>query len=593
MSAPVLDPRALPAQALARIAQTVHDAYDIELPVIPGWNDRPCPAHDELAASCLRCGVRPRRHQRVGITWLYLTARAGLFDSTGLGKTVQAAALLALLRASGELSADHRALIVSRAAVIPQWRAQLARMVPDLPVTCVTGDARARARAISGTWEVALCGPEMVTNRRSRAVDLLLEFDFGTVICDDIAALGHVNKTSKTIRQLTDRARRVVVATATPLDKRLTQLYDTGRVLGWPAVLGSEEEFVHRYVRTEQVWYTPKLKPVRCKFCHGILLADHRNKAWVSPRNKLPPQWPLGTAGPCPAKPGTRHFPLSRVTPGAKFTVVERGVNPDHLAELRAKTDPLVLRRTAADCDDVAMPAAVISHVPVELGAGQRQRYEELRRGVLTRLDERGRPVSKQEAEAVFLRARQVVSGLANLDNGKTGESVKLERVTDQLTGDLAGEPVVVYCYFRPTLADLAGRLDKEGIASVRIWGEQHASEQEHAIAAFNSGASNVMLVTDAGGMGLDLQKSRRLIVADIPVSAGRFRQLLGRIQRDGSRHQTCYAEVMVSDTPIDLALAASVGAELDMFDAVMNAEGTDSEIPWPDAVSLLKAVTG
>jgi SNF2 family DNA or RNA helicase len=263
------------------------------------------------------------------------------------------------------------------------------------------------------------------------------------------------------------------------------------------------------------------------------------------------------------------------------------------MPELRQKTAPLVLRRTAADCDDVAMPVTEVIHVPVELGTAQRERYEELRRGILTRLDDRGKPVSKQEAESIFLRARQVVSGLANLDNVKTGESAKLDRVMTRLTGDLSDEPVVVYCYFRPTLADLAGRLAAEGITSVRIWGEQHAREQEHAVSAFNTGAAPVMLITDAGGMGLDLQVSRRLIVADIPVSAGRFRQLVGRIRRDGSEHRSCYVQVLVSDTPVDAALAATVGSELSMFNAVMDAEGVSDEVPWPDAVSLLKAVTG
>jgi SNF2 family DNA or RNA helicase len=498
--------------------------------------------------------------------------------------TIQAAGLLGLLRATGELSPLCPGLVISRASVIPQWRDQLHRMLPDLRVTCVTGDARARARALSGEFDVALVGPEMMTSKASRAVDLLREFPFETVITDDISALSNVNKTSRTVRLLTDRAKRVVVATATPLDKRLTQLYDTGRVLGWQSVLGSPEEFQHRYVRTEKVWYTPKLKPVVCRYCKTVMVANHQQRKWLAVDGSVT----------CPKQSGRPHFPLSRgIQPGVKFTEAERGANLDNLDEFREKIAYLVLRRTAAECDDVTMPGLQVTHVPVELGKGQLARYEELRHGVLMRQDDKGKPVSRQEADALFLRARQVTSGLANLDKGRTGESAKLDLLTDQLTGDLAGESVVAYCYFRPTLADLAQRLDKAGIVNVRIWGEQHASEQEHAIAAFNNGAAPVMLITDAGGMGLNLQRARRMIIVDPPLSAGRLSQIVGRVRRDGSEHQTCYVQVLLSDTPVDRALAATLGSELEMFNAVMNPENSPEEIPWPDAASLLKAVVG
>lgn len=498
--------------------------------------------------------------------------------------TIQVAGLLALMRGNGELGYGKRALLVVRASTIGQWHDQLLRMIPDLQVTCVTGDARKRRKALAGEWEVALCGPEMIVSKASNAVEQLVEFDFHLVVCDDVNALANLNKTSRTIRRLTDPARRVVVATATPLDSRLGQLYDTGRILGWQSVLGSPEEFQHRYVNMEQVWYTPRLKPVRCRYCKGFLTADHNQKMWVD-KDKA--------AGPCPAKPGGPHFPLSRLQPGPRFTWVEKGVNPDNLAEFRARIAPLAIRRVAAECDDVTMPEVVVSHTAVELGPAQKKRYEELRKGIITRLSETGRPVSKQESSGVFLRARQITSGLANLDAARSGESAKLDKLVDQLTGDIAGEPHVVYCYFRPTLADLAERLQKAGVQNVRIWGEQHEADQRNALRMFNSGAANVMLITDAGGMGLNLQRARRMTIVDPPLTGGRLAQIVGRVRRDGSVHSTCYVQVMVSDTPVDKAVVATLGDELEMFSAVMNADGAPDEIPWPRPEDVLRAVAG
>lgn len=583
----VFDPWQMPEDVRHQVAEGVRLSYDIMLPPMQGWNDRPCVRHaPRLVPSCLNCGIVPRRHQRVGITWAYLTFRAGLFDSTGLGKTVQVAGLLNLLQANGELDTGKRGLVICRAATIGQWRDQLARMVPDLAVTCVTGDARSRRKALAGEWEVALCGPEMITSKVTRAVDQLAEFGFPTVVCDDISALANLNKTSRTVKRLTDPARRVVVATATPLDKRLSQLYDTGRILGWQSVLGSPEEFQHRYVEMQQVWYTPKLKPVVCRWCKTLMTADHQRKMWVEAKTK--------DTGPCPAKPGSPHFPLSKgIQPGPRFTWVEKGVNQANLPEFRERIAPLCIRRTAADCDDVTMPEITVSHLTVELGKAQKTRYEQLRKGALVRLNETGRPVTMAESNSMFLRARQITSGLANLDASRSGESAKLEKVVDQLTGDIAGEPVVVYCYFRPTLADLSDRLTKEGIQNVRIWGEQHESDQANALRMFNAGASPVMLITDAGGMGLNLQRARRMIIVDPPLSGGRLGQIVGRVHRDGSEHRTCYVQLLVSDTPVDKAVVAVLGDELEMFNAVMNGDGSPDEIPWPKPEDVLRAVTG
>jgi hypothetical protein len=582
-----LDPDRLPAEALFRIAETVRRSDDVELPRLPNWNYFACPRHsaargDPPAPGCQQCGVIPRRHQRVGIAWLWLTRRAGLFDSVGLGKTIQCAGLLALLQAAGRLD-DRKAVIICRAATIGQWQAELARMVPSLQVVAVTGGATERGAKLARPWQAALCGPEILVSKVAKGAAQLAQFDIGTVICDDIEPLKNVNKTSAMVRKLCGDADRVVVCTATPLDKRLTQLYDLGSVLGWDAALGSREQFQHRHVRLEQQWYTPRLKPAVCRNCKAWLRPDYRQRAWVDKG---------GRRGPCPAGHGD-HFPAGRPRAEPKFTWVERGPVPERLAEFRAKIAPLTLRRTAADCDDVSMPAVELSQIWLGLGAGQQARYAEIRHGILTRLSEAGEELSRQEAENAWLRAWQVTSGLANLDSGVSGESVKLDWVTEALTGDLSGEPAVVFCHFRKTLADLAHRLDKLGVGNVRIWGEQDLAATTAALAAFNSGAARVMLITSAGGAGLNLQKSRRLILVDTPRSASRVAQIVGRVRRDGSAHQTAYVTQLLSDTPIERALAEMISREALMSAQVLDDGQLAGEFAGSQAGDLLRAVTG
>jgi hypothetical protein len=585
MTAVALDPDWLPSEALYQIAERVRTAYDIDLPSLPNWNSGACLQHGGLimgpAPGCHKCGVRPRRHQRIGITWLYLTKRAGLFDSTGLGKTVQVAGLLALMQNAGKL--NRKVLIICRAATIGQWQAELARMIPSLLTVTVTGTARERGAKLARPWEAAICGPEMLVSKVAKGLSQLEQFDIGTVICDDIEALKNVNKTSSTIKKLCQQADRVVIASATPLDKRLSQLYDLGTILGWDAVFGQQEEFLHRYVRQEKTWYAPKLKPVVCRNCRTWMRPDFRRHVWVD-NNKQD--------GPCP-KTGQLHMPLSRYKPEFKCNLVEIGPVQERLPEFRAKIAPLVLRRAVADCDDANMPEVESSQIWLDLGAAQQARYAEIKHGILTRQNEDGQ-VSRQDAGNAWLRAWQVTSGLANLDNcGITGESVKLDWAVEALTGDLSDEPVVVYCYFRPTLADLAGRLAKAGVSTARIWGEQDAASREADIAAFNSGRARVILITDAGGAGLNLQKARRLILVDTPRSAARVTQIVGRIRRDGSAHQTAYVTQLLTNTPIERELAQMITREALVSAQVLDRGELAGEFAPVDMRSLVRAVTG
>lgn len=581
---PVLDPDHMAAEEIYRVAELVRLSHDINLPPMPDWNNGGCWKHGGNQClptlGCHRCGIVPRRHQRIGITWLWLTKRAALLDSTGLGKTVQVAGLLALMQQWGKL--DRKVLLIVRAATISQWHAELARMLPTLQTVMMTGSAAERGKKLAREWQVAICGPEILVSKVAKGAAQIKQFDIGTVVTDDIEPLKNINKTAKTIQGIAKGADRVVICTATPLDKRLGQLYDLGGILDWQAVLGSKEEFQHRYVDMEQVWYTPRIKPTVCRNCKTFLKADFRQRAWVDKDKRR---------GPCAMSAGRDHFPVSRYKPEPKFNWVEKGPVLSNLPEFREKMAPLVLRRTASDCDDVQMPEVEPSRVWLELGKGQRERYDEVQKGILTRMNSSGEPITKLEAENWWLRAWQVTSGLVNLDSGITGESVKLDWLTEALTGDLSDEPVVVYCYFRPTLADLAHRLDKAGVTNARIWGEQDLSVTTAATAAFNDGSARVILITNAGGAGLNLQKSRRLIFVDTPRGAARVTQIIGRVKRDGSEHQTCYVTQLLTNTAIEQSLAQMITREALMSAAVLDGGQLSDEFVDDQPQTLLKAV--
>lgn len=83
-------------------------------------------------------------YQKVGIEKLVGSSSALLADEMGLGKTIQAIAALRLLARQGEA---RRALVVTPAGLIIQWRRQIRLWAPELTISTVVGSADQRAAA--------------------------------------------------------------------------------------------------------------------------------------------------------------------------------------------------------------------------------------------------------------------------------------------------------------------------------------------------------------------------------------------------------------------------------------------------------------
>jgi SNF2 family DNA or RNA helicase len=396
-----------------KVADQVKIAKHVQLPTLETWNDKPCLAHHQWKdfdgtirtgipkPGCRRCGVLPRNHQTVGSTWLYLRKRALLADGTGTGKTVNCALLIAMMKESGELRGKKRILIVCRAPAILQWRDELHRVMPSLRIEVASGTKRERMNKYCYSWEVLIIGPEMLL----KDDEILENFQFAAIITDDVDTLrNRKNKSAFAIRRLANRSPRMVIMSATPLQKRLPEMYGVLESIGGRELFGSEFRFIQRYVRTENVFHASY---------HG---------------------------------------------PGAK---AKRIVGYQNIQEFKGLIAPMVLRRTPSDIDDVSMPAISPNDVYLDLYPAQRAKYEELRQGVLKIVRETGVQVKHAEAMAQLIYGAQICTGLVSIgetDGPRT--AVKLDWLMERLEdgGEFATEKVVVFAQWKNSIRAIQDR---------------------------------------------------------------------------------------------------------------------------------------
>lgn len=115
----------------------------------------------------------------------------------------------------------------------------------------------------------------------------------------------------------------------------------------------------------------------------------------------------------------------------------------------------------------------------------------------------------------------------------------KYKKLKSFLTDTLASNPrekIVVFAYFRATLDYLERRLNADGIRAVSIMGGR-GDENDAAISSFRDKAGpSVLLSSEVGSEGIDLQFCRMLVNYDLPWNPMQIEQRIGRLDRLGQR---------------------------------------------------------
>ena len=96
---------------------------------------------------------------------------------------------------------------------------------------------------------------------------------------------------------------------------------------------------------------------------------------------------------------------------------------------------------------------------------------------------------------------------------------------------------VIVFTFFRRTIAYLERQLRKEGVQVVVVNGDVKPDERARRIAAFqDSSTTRVLLTTEVGAEGLDFQFCDTMFNYDLPWNPMRVEQRIGRIDRYGQQ---------------------------------------------------------
>ena len=176
----------------------------------------------------------------------------------------------------------------------------------------------------------------------------------------------------------------------------------------------------------------------------------------------------------------------------------------------------------------------------------------------------------KKRGKLAALTYCQMISNSPALVN-QPGESSKDDEFIRLIKEELAGEKVIVFTRFKSGIPGLEVLCERNALKYTKITGDCNDRERDEARIKFQTSKDcNIIFITTAGSMSLNLQAASSMIFIDTPWSYGDLVQLIGRAQRIGSIQEHILLIHLVNKGSIDLRVMNRVSNKKDLSDEIL-----------------------
>jgi SNF2 family DNA or RNA helicase len=462
--------------------------------------------------------------------------RALLCDEVGLGKTIEAGLVLSELELRGLAKS---VLVLVPPSLIEQWQGELRR---KFSLDFVTHDDPAfRERGTAAWSEFDRVIVSTHTAKREPHRSAILDRRWDLVIIDEAHHLR--NRTTQLWKFASElRKQFMLLLTATPVQNNLDELFNLVTLLE-PGLLSTAKQFQRQFVDRRD-----KLTPRNVDQLHELL-------AEVMVRNRR------STVG----LQFTRRWAK---TTSVALTAGESG--------LYRRVTEFVRQHLRSPDQRGGLSRMALLSLQMALGSSSQAAA-----GTLQTMagNTRLAPDVQDQLHALADEAR-----------GLTAHS-KLQRLLGVL-GEFP-DKMVIFTQFRATQALLAEQLAAAGHDVSVFHGGLTRLEKEAAIARFR-GPARLLLCTESGSEGRNLQFAHAVCNFDLPWNPMRIEQRIGRLSRIGQTHDV-YVFNLVAAGTVEAAVLHLLDAKLSMFELVigeidMILGNLDEEREFPDMVADLWA---
>ena len=513
----------------------------------------------------------PHQIETVRRVLRYFRGRVLLADEVGLGKTIEACLLLREFLLRGLV---RRVLILVPAPLASQWREELDAkfgLAFDLPDgTPAFWSARDRV----------LSSMALAKSRRHFAAVSSASWDL--VIVDE----AHHCKNRATLNWKLVNAlqrRHLFLLTATPVQNDLVEMYNLLTLLE-PGHLKTEADFKRNYVARGNP-RDPKNREKLRELLGAVMIRNTRSLVNIN----LPPRYAqtfrVAASGAEAALYRDVEDYLRRRRPepaGVPATGEDHASDPAD-PHAPAAADP---RANGGDGSEPASepcsPAAQPCDRQTPAPNGNREARDDAKAtgpGPLSRMriNQLLMAAGSHPAALAPMLARvaeddPAAAALAGRARACAGHPTAKEEKLLALLRERPNGKTLVFACFIETLVQLENRLRESGMSCAVFSGRQTAAEKDAAVARFRESAP-VLLCSESGGEGRNLQFADTLVNFDLPWNPMRIEQRIGRIHRIGQTREVFVFNLCAANT-LEARVLSVLDDKIRMFELVVGEVG-------------------
>lgn len=527
-----------------------------------------------------------------------------LADEVGLGKTIEASLVMAQKWAEQK----RAILLVAPASLRKQWSQELSDKF-ELPSIIIDSKVASQLKnngahnPFRQEERIVICSYEYIARQR----DLVRLINWNLVVFDEAHKLRNVykkneSKRAKAIVEATAHAENRVLLSATPIQNNLMELYGLSKVID-DHYFGDAKSFRTLYVNRQKDKNTLEDLKQRIKpLCHRTLRKQVQQEGGINFTNRYSitqdftpgkEEWdlyqklstylqdPTNTA----ISPKARHLVnigIRKILASSSFAVAEtlktmverlkakQLLSEDALTDLEESDDWI------DQFDDDENSAAGDSN-----GEGNSQQ-------------------SKLAQEISLLEECQQLA--FNISSNAKGDALLtvLKKAMD-MTENLGGErKAVVFTESCRTQQYLSEMLEDNGYqgktvllngsnsdqrskqiynewlernaGSARISGSKPADMKAALVDKFKSNEASILISTEAGGEGINLQFCSVLVNYDLPWNPQKIEQRIGRVHRYGQKNDVVVVNFVNRKNPADKRVFQLLNEKLKLFEGVFGA---------------------
>ena len=506
------------------------------------------------------------------------TGGAILADEVGLGKTVEAGIALAQLAAEGKA----RAVIMVPASLRAQWRDEL-RSKFGLDAEVIDGDV-CREREKQGlktnpfdTGGIVICSHPFAAMRASEVERV----PWDVAVIDEAHRLRNAyrkdHRTGQALRKALRKCPKLLL-TATPLQNDLMELLGLAAFID-DALLGNEEAFRLQYASGELT--EDKAADLKARLAPVVIRTLRRQvKEYVkyTARRSIVEDFAptakeqelYDRVSEYLRREDAYAIPQAR---RALFVLVYRKILASSSFALAATLEKLA---DTLDQKIAGVECSAQADLLLEMD-GFAEEVEELFDGDGAPSRPRGQAALKRmNDEAAELRACARLAREIRV-NAKGDALVRgLDRCFTVAKACGWPEKAVVFTEFRRTQAYLEKLLASKGYTVTCLSGDVGGTDKRQALVDEFRNRTQILIMTEAGAEGLNLQFCNLVVNYDLPWNPQRVEQRIGRCHRYGQQRDVLVLNFLNRQNAADNRLFELLSQKLALFDGVF---GSSDEI--------------